>query len=59
MIKWVKPNGKEIETNELDATIEAAEKLGWERKKRKYTKRSDTMEDQEKLAEEVIKEAEK
>lgn len=29
MAKWVKPSGDEVETNDLPATIEAAEKLGW------------------------------
>jgi len=31
MIKWVKPNGNEVETNDLKASIEAAEALGWKR----------------------------
>lgn len=31
VIKWVKPNGVEISTNTLAATIEYAESLGWER----------------------------
>jgi hypothetical protein len=31
MIKWVKPNKTEVETNDLPATIEMAEKLGWKR----------------------------
>lgn len=31
-MKWIKPNGNEIETNDEKATIEYAEKLGWKRK---------------------------
>lgn len=31
MIKWVKPNGLEIETNDMTATIEYCESLGWKR----------------------------
>lgn len=29
---WIKPNGTEIETNDLPATIAYAESLGWKRK---------------------------
>jgi hypothetical protein len=29
-MKWIKDNGDEIETNDLDATIEACVKMGWE-----------------------------
>lgn len=29
MIKWTKPNGNSIETNEEKATIEYCESLGW------------------------------
>ena len=31
VIKWKKPTGKMIETNDLPDTIVAAMKLGWER----------------------------
>lgn len=31
MIKWVKPSGAEIETNDDPANIKAAEGLGWKR----------------------------
>lgn len=31
MIKWKKPNGTEIETNDLPANIERALELGWVR----------------------------
>ena len=31
MIKWVKPSGDTIETNDLPANVEAAEALGWKR----------------------------
>ena len=30
MIKWQKPNGKKIVTNEENATISAAIDMGWE-----------------------------
>lgn len=30
MIKWVKPSGKEIETNGEESTIKRAVELGWE-----------------------------
>lgn len=35
MIKWIKPNGNEIETNDEKATIEYCESLGWERADKK------------------------
>ena len=31
MIKWIKKDGREIETNEQPASIEAALKLGWKK----------------------------
>ena len=31
MIKWIKPNGNEIETNGLPKTVAHCESLGWER----------------------------
>ena len=31
MIKWERPSGTEITTNEEKATVEAAEALGWKR----------------------------
>ena len=31
MIKWTKPNGNEIETNEETATIKYCKSLGWMR----------------------------
>lgn len=31
MIKWTKTNGQEIETNDLEATVEYCESLGWKR----------------------------
>jgi len=34
-IKWVKPSGQEIETNDKEETIEYCESLGWERAKKK------------------------
>ena len=30
-IKWTRPSGLEIETNDRPETIETAEKLGWQR----------------------------
>lgn len=31
MIKWIKPNDIEVETNDLKATVEYCESLGWMR----------------------------
>ena len=31
-VKWVKPSGFEIQTNDLKASVELAESLGWKRK---------------------------
>lgn len=31
MIKWMRPSGKPITTNEKSATVEYAESLGWTR----------------------------
>jgi hypothetical protein len=33
MAIWIKPNGKEIETNDHKGNIEAAKALGWKKKK--------------------------
>jgi len=30
-IKWMRPSGREIETNDEEATIEYCESMGWER----------------------------
>ena len=35
MITWTKPNGNEIQTNDLPATVAQAEKLKWKRVKKK------------------------
>jgi hypothetical protein len=35
MIKWTKPSGAEIETNDLPETVVACEAMGWERAKPK------------------------
>lgn len=35
MIKWVKPNGTEIETNDEPFTIEMAHSLGWKPKQKR------------------------
>lgn len=37
MIKWKRPSGTTIETNEAPANIAAAEALGWERVEKKMT----------------------
>ncbi len=29
MIKWIKPSGAEVETNDLEANIDMALSLGW------------------------------
>lgn len=34
-ITWIKPSGDEFVTNDLDATVEYLEKLGFKRKERK------------------------
>ena len=34
MIKWIKPNGNEIETNDAPATVAHCEALGWKRAKK-------------------------
>ena len=31
MIKWIKPSGSEIVTNDNKHTVEAAQNLGWKR----------------------------
>jgi hypothetical protein len=31
-MKWIKPNGNEIDVNDDDATTEYAESLGWKKK---------------------------
>jgi len=31
MIKWVKPSGLKIETNDKDETVEYCESLGWKK----------------------------
>lgn len=32
MIIWIRPSGREIETNDLDETVKLAKSLGWKRK---------------------------
>ena len=39
LIKWVKPNKTEIETNDAKATIEHCEALKWKRVKAKPAKK--------------------
>ncbi len=34
MIKWTKPSGQEVETNDLPETVAYCEALGWERKRK-------------------------
>lgn len=31
-MKWIKPSGLEIETNDLKATVKYCESLGWKKK---------------------------
>jgi len=38
-MKWTKPNGSEVETNEEKATIEHCESLGWKSGKAKQPKK--------------------
>lgn len=45
-MKWVKPSGQEIETNDLPETIEYCESLGWKPvKKRGRPKKEETKDD--------------
>ena len=34
-MKWIKPSGVEVETNDLKASVEAAKALGWKPKSEK------------------------
>ncbi len=36
---WIKPNGTEIEINDLEATVEYAKSLDWKPKKAKKPKK--------------------
>ena len=38
LIKWKRPSGKEIETNDLKDTIALAESLGWKRTRKAKAK---------------------
>lgn len=40
MIKWIKPSGVEIETNDLEETVAYVESLGWKRAEKKRTRRT-------------------
>jgi len=40
-MKWIKPNGNEIETNDEPATIAAAKALKWKESKEKKTEKKD------------------
>ena len=37
-MKWIRPSGSEIETNDLEATIEHCKSLGWKEKKEEVKK---------------------
>lgn len=37
-MKWIKPNGTEIETNDMKATVEYCKSLGWKERDRESTK---------------------
>ena len=39
-MKWTRPSGSEIETNNEKATIEACEKMGWKESKPKKEAKS-------------------
>lgn len=47
MIKWIKPNGSEITTNELEANVEMAESLGWLRASKSFGELKDESEELE------------
>ncbi len=38
-MKWTRPSGTEIETNDEKSTIEACEKMGWKELKEKAAKK--------------------
>lgn len=39
-MKWIKPDGAEIETNDAEATIAKAKELGWKEKKARRKSKS-------------------
>lgn len=50
MIKWVKPNGQIVETNEREETIAAAKENGWKReRKQKEAVKMQSKEEQKEL----------
>ena len=51
MIKWKRPSGSTIETNETDATIKHAVESGWERVKPKKNKAVKQVEETQELTE--------
>ena len=38
MIKWIKDNGQEIETNDRPETVTHCESIGWKKKRARRTK---------------------
>lgn len=38
-VKWIKPNGFKIETDDSQFTLNYCESIGWKRAKRAYTKK--------------------
>jgi hypothetical protein len=54
MIKWKKPNGATIETNDLDSTIEHCLKIGW-----KKIDAAELAKDAQEKADEAVKAANK
>jgi len=40
-MKWIKPNGLKIETNDMDETIAYLESLGWEEEGKKSSSKSE------------------
>jgi hypothetical protein len=46
-MKWIKPNGQEIETNDRPETIEHCESIGWKEAKKPAKKKPDQLTDTE------------
>lgn len=56
---WTKPNGSEITTNDLPATVEYCLSLGWERKDAVQQVEEEASEQAEAQAEEVLEKPKK
>lgn len=57
MIKWVKPSGLKIETNDMDETVEYCKSLGWKKANGRKPKEDKTPEELKKIEEEKAKAA--